>query len=57
MGTRGPKPLPRRRLRRHRVVVFLNDAELARVKRAAGRAARLGSFVRRVLLRAVRTKQ
>ncbi len=57
MGARGPKPLPRRRLRRHRVVVFLNDAELTRVKRAAGRAARLGSFVRRVLLRAARSEQ
>ena len=57
MGARGPKPLPRRRLRRHRVVVFLNDAELARVKRASGRGARLGSFVRRVLLRAVGSKR
>ena len=56
MGARGPKPLPRRRLRRHRVVVFLNDAELGLLKRAAGRGARLGSFVRRVLLRALERK-
>ena len=46
----GRKPGPRGLVRRHRVVVMLTDAELARLRRAArGEGVPLGALAYRVL--------
>jgi hypothetical protein len=52
----GRPPLPKSKLRRHAVLVKLADAEIAAIRRAAGRVP-LAAWMRALALRAARNRR
>jgi len=53
---RGPKPLSKSKLRRHALLVRINDGELAAIRAAAGSLG-LATWLREAGLRAARRRQ